>query len=385
MASVWSASDAAAAPGGMALSNGGLTVTPTAICWWSLGASASQSSGKLYVEFKNGPADATGAMTIGVASAGINLGGWLGSSNYGFGFFFDGGNVFWRRGAGAVRKLRNSPKTPAANDVWSLAIVLTSGKAWIARKNGPVGGGNPAATRANPASAWVPAQVDPLFPAIAFNGAGVSAWTLQPDAASQTYAAPAGFATRDGPASAWRFRQLGGIGSPSSYGFLSLRPRALQQHRRLRPSFRRRARHRRPGLLRGRSPGRKSPSWARWRSTRAWGGDLAPVVTFAADLRVSARKNHGGDLAPVVTALGGDQSLDAAFVGDMAPRIDLQGLLGLDRLLTSVGSFGFHGRLRGFQHDLWPSVGRIDAVPDAALVAVRICPAADQAAGRSLS
>ena len=72
--SVWSAADAAA--GGMTLTNGGLTVTPGAGGQWNaVRSTTSKSSGKVYVEFSNSVAATTWLFSVGLASAGITLGG----------------------------------------------------------------------------------------------------------------------------------------------------------------------------------------------------------------------------------------------------------------------------------------------------------------------
>jgi hypothetical protein len=279
--SVWSASDAAAAPGGMALSNGGLTVAPTTTSWSSIRTTISQSSGKLYVEFKNGPTDATGAMMIGAGSSSMDIGTYLGNSSYGFGFFVDAGNIFINMGAGAVENYGTS-QTPAANDVWALAIDLTSGKVWLAQNNVWFGGGNPA-TGANPAMTYIPANAAPLFPALSFNGSPFSVWTLQATAASQTYAAPSGFSAWDPPA----------VTTGSAYGKLAY----------------------------GKGQYSRAP-------VDDLAGNLAPVIALSADISITAATALAGDLAPSI-ALTGDLTVTAAtaLAGDLAPSVTFGGVL----------------------------------------------------------
>ena len=197
--SVWSSADAAAASGGMALSNGGLTVTPTTTAWSSLRGTISRSSGKLYVEFKNGASAATGAMLIGAGSSSMDIHDYLGDSQYSFGFYFLGPNAVVGMGAGG-QAFYGSPNIPAANDVWALAIDLNAGNIWIAQNNIWLGASANPSVGANPQIVYIPANAPaPLFPAMSFNGANVSAWTIQPNAASQAYAPPTGFSAWDGP------------------------------------------------------------------------------------------------------------------------------------------------------------------------------------------
>jgi hypothetical protein len=186
--SVWSAADAAA--NGMTLSNGGLTVTPSGSgAWQSIRGSISKTSGKLYVEFSTSAAVSTG-MISGLASAGFNVVDNLGDNPYSAGLQLPGGYNYQSAGftfhaaapySGAV----------AANDTLALAIDFTAQSIWIAHNNTWSSGSNPA-TGTAPDFSFVLATVGALFPGLSFNGsAGV--WTLQPTAASQTYAPPAGF------------------------------------------------------------------------------------------------------------------------------------------------------------------------------------------------
>ena len=201
--SVWSASDAAA--NGMTLSNGGLTLTvPSgAVAWRMVRNSISKTSGKLYLEVST-TSGSTDTVHIGLASAGVNIGNYLGASNYSFGESLMYGSLFASTGF-AVGSSSNMFKNPIlSTDVVALAVDFTANKAWVAINNVWNDGGNPA-TGLNPIAAFTPATVGPLFFAMAFNTAssGASAkastvWTLRPTAASQTYAPPSGFSAWDG-------------------------------------------------------------------------------------------------------------------------------------------------------------------------------------------
>ena len=186
--SVWSAADATA--NAMTLSNGGLTVTPSgASAWQSIRGSISRSAGKLYVEFLN-----TGVMTgtnneIGLASSGFNPVGFLGSSIYSCGISSTIGN---QTSVGFASNYVSTLAAPAQSDVWALAVDFTAGFIWIASNNVWSNSSNPA-TASLPIITFVPATVGALFPAMSFFGAGEGIWTLQPNAASQKYAAPVGF------------------------------------------------------------------------------------------------------------------------------------------------------------------------------------------------
>ena len=78
--SVWSSSDATV--NAMTVSNGGLTLTVTSVGSSSFAIvrnSISKTSGKLYIEFASSTGG--GVVQLGVASAGVNIGSYLGNSN----------------------------------------------------------------------------------------------------------------------------------------------------------------------------------------------------------------------------------------------------------------------------------------------------------------
>ena len=95
-------------------------------------------------------------------------------------------------------------------------------------------------------------------------------------------------------------------------------------------------------------------------------GDLAPAVSFAADLGVVF--GVSGDLAPAIS-FGAD--LDVVgfvdFGGDLAPQIALGGSLSLDLSLTTLdGSFGFtvvYGALEFVSGPLWASSEPCPSLP----------------------
>jgi hypothetical protein len=186
--SVWSASDAAA--NGMTLSNGGLTVTPSgAGTWQSVRSSISKTSGKVYVEFAN-TVDATSAANrfFGLANAAFNPGSYLGNNGFSGGIsHFDNEQT-----SGFTSNYTVGFATPTAGFVYALAIDFTAGSIWIAQNNVWLNGSNPA-TGTLPVVSFTPATVGALFAGMSFNGAGMGIWTLQPTAASQKYAPPAGF------------------------------------------------------------------------------------------------------------------------------------------------------------------------------------------------
>lgn len=187
--SVWSASDAAA--NGFILSNGGLTVTqPNANSWQVIRGTIGKSSGKLYVEFKTsvpvstyimvGMADAAFVITGGFEYFGQPYSGGLQTSNNGF----QGSTGFSPLNVGNIN-------TIAANDIIGMAVDFGAQQFWIAQNNTWVVG-DPS-TGASPLGGFVLATVGALFPALALYGTGTGVWTLQPTAASEKYAPPAGF------------------------------------------------------------------------------------------------------------------------------------------------------------------------------------------------
>ena len=184
--SVWSASDAAA--NGMTLSNGGMTVTLTSGSGSkSIRNTISRTSGKMYIEFLcNSDSGLYGL--FGAASSSFDVtSGYLGIGPYSGGIY-DGQN-FVSTGFASNYTVQVEP---VANDVWALAIDFTAGSIWISRNNTWVNGSNPG-TGTLPILSFVGAAVGALFAAISLNSGFVGSWTLQPTAASQTYAPPAGF------------------------------------------------------------------------------------------------------------------------------------------------------------------------------------------------
>lgn len=202
---VWSAADATA--NGFALSNGGLTVTVTTgalVAWRMIRVTTSKTSGKYYIETLI-LATPTASSHVGLASSGVNIATYLGSTNYSFGWA-PAGNVF--KSAGFTGPDAASPVGSAAGPplVLGLAVDFTSNKVWVAYNNiwlTPSGGGaGDPASGANPTTTFDPVMVGPLFFAMSF---GVPAlrttsdtWTLQPTGATQAFAPPAGFTPWDG-------------------------------------------------------------------------------------------------------------------------------------------------------------------------------------------
>ena len=96
---------------------------------------------------------------------------------------------------------------PVLNDVFALAVDLDAGKIWIAyngswttglgaEERDPVTGVNQVANHCQ----FVLATTGALFPAMSISSTTAGVWTLQPTAASQTYAPPAGFSAWDSAA-----------------------------------------------------------------------------------------------------------------------------------------------------------------------------------------
>ena len=184
--SVWSAADAAA--NAMTLSNGGLTVAATkSAVNQSVRGSIGKTAGKLYVEFL--AVQTTTNAGFGGASAGFNANSYLGSTNYSGGVFYSNTLV----SAGFTSNYSVTTGTVAATgDVIAIAIDFTAGNIWGARNNVWVNSSNPA-TGSLPIMSFVPATVGALFPGMTFQATTGEVWTLQPTAASQKYAPPAGF------------------------------------------------------------------------------------------------------------------------------------------------------------------------------------------------
>ena len=217
--SVWSAADATA--GGMTLSNGGLTVTPSgAGSWGSIRGSISQTSGKLYVEFKTSAAVTNWPWGPGFASSGFNPADNLGGNNYSCGILPQTGNNVSSGFTGNY--ISTLAYLPAAGDVYGVAIDFTAGSIWLSYNNTWSNASNPA-TGSSPILSFVPATVGALFAAMMFNGSGVGVWTLQSTAASQKYAPPSGFSAWDGgvappPTSVWSSSDASANGMTLSNG-----------------------------------------------------------------------------------------------------------------------------------------------------------------------
>ena len=192
--SVWSASDAAA--NGMTLSNGGLTVTPAATGWQSVRTTTSKTTGKFYIEFLVNVAPTGTVIEWGLASSSFNPVGYLGATNFSGAI---AANQFNQASTGFTSHY-NIPAAviPPLNDVWALAVDFDAGSIWIAQNNVWSPPGIPGRAVANPATAtspimsFVPATVGALFAGMSLQGTS-GVWTLQPTAASQKYAPPAGF------------------------------------------------------------------------------------------------------------------------------------------------------------------------------------------------
>ena len=183
--SVWSASDAAA--GGMMLSNGGLTMTPTSTASYkTIRGTIGQTAGKLYVEFLVTTASSDPPM-FGVGSAGMAISSFLGNSNYSVGLISGGTFV-----TGFTSNYALGGFTIAINDVVGLAVDFSAGSVWISKNNVWVNSSNPA-TASLPVASFVPATVGALFPGLSPEAPAAGSWTLQSTAASQKYAPPSGF------------------------------------------------------------------------------------------------------------------------------------------------------------------------------------------------
>ena len=325
MASTWNASDLT---GGMSLSNGGLTLTLSSVgaAFQIVRNTISQTSGKLYIEFKTstGVDKNTGAaFQLGVASSGVNINDYLGNSNYSFGENPLYGSAF---GSAGFSGLTTSNLTGFINpgDVLAVAVDFTASKIWLALNNVWSDGGNPA-TGANPVQSFVPATVGALFAAMSFYGVNSPVvWTLQATAASQKYAPPSGF-------NAW---------DPVVVNFVDL-------------------------------AGNLAPSVALSAGLTFsvdMAGDLAPSLTFAADVAVlKAPVDLTGDLAPSLTFLADLSTTSVSYVdlaGGLAPSLtfaaDLTIVFGPHNYVDFTGNLGSpssYGRLSyGQKH-----YSRIDA------------------------
>jgi hypothetical protein len=196
--SVWSATDAAAS--GLTLTNGGLTLSAPAVdsTFVSARNTVSKSSGKVYAELLVTSVNAN-FQVIGLASSGFNVASYPGTSNYSGGVQ-PAGLVY--TSAGFTPNYNPGLLTPSPNDVYGLAVDFGSGGVWISVNGVWAGGSNPS-TGSLPFMSFSPATVGSLFIALSLNkSAGTGVWTLQPTAASQKYAAPAGFTAWDGAGAA---------------------------------------------------------------------------------------------------------------------------------------------------------------------------------------
>ena len=220
--SVWSAADAAA--NAMTLSNGGLTVTPSATgSWQSIRSSISKTSGKLYIEFSTSSA-ANNDVAFGFADSSFVTTAELGSSGVSFGLQSYGGMT----ATTGFNDNYGLGITPAANDVWAMAVDFAAGSVWVAQNNVWFAPGNPA-TGANPMVSIVPpATGHALFPGMSFQNASHGVWTIQATAASQKYLPPPGFQAWDGgpvtppPSNVWSAADAAANGMTLSNGGLTV-------------------------------------------------------------------------------------------------------------------------------------------------------------------
>ena len=198
--SVWSSSDATA--NAMTLSNGGLTVTPSASGYQSIRGTISRTSGKYYAEFLVvGAPTASNGWALGLANAAFGPTSYLGASGSSAGIFGSGnqltaGFVAAAGGLGSI--------TPSIGDVWSIAVDLTAGNLWIGQNNTWLVGGVPGQVNPNAGTSpfltiGSPALGQAYFPALTENKP-TDSWTLQSTAASQKYAPPSGFVAWDSAA-----------------------------------------------------------------------------------------------------------------------------------------------------------------------------------------
>ena len=225
--SVWSASDAAA--NAMTLSNGGLTVAGSGTGnWGTVRGSIGQSSGKVYIEFSVTGTISADSRMFGLANAGFSsaVGNYLGSSNNSVGnqpvsgtYYVTTGFTVTPAGAGFAGV------TLAVNDVLSIAVDFTGQDIWFAHNNVWFTG-NPS-TATLPFATFVAATVGALFPSMSLISTGPGVWTLQPTAASQKYAPPAGFSAWDAPpptGSVWSASDAAANGMTLSNGGLTVTP-----------------------------------------------------------------------------------------------------------------------------------------------------------------
>ena len=205
--SVWSASDAAA--NAMTLTNGGLTVMyPGATNWVSVRGTISKNSGQVYVEFAYSAAGVNpGYAAVGVAAATFDIADLVGLSNYSAGFQLANNN---NQSTGFTMGVYPNLAVATVGDVIGMAVDFTAQKIWFSLNNNwatllakPAPELNDPASGASPNFTFVLATTGPLFPTWSSHGTnstGGGTWTLQPTAASQKYAPPAGFSAWDSAA-----------------------------------------------------------------------------------------------------------------------------------------------------------------------------------------
>jgi hypothetical protein len=180
----------------MALSNGGLKVTApvSGAVWNCVRSTVSHVAGKFYIEFLLNSGD-NFYVSMGLSDAGFNpVGDFLGNDPYTFGENTNFGSVSKAGFNGLSTSTLKVNAVPG--DVMSMAVDFDAGKAWIAYNNVWSDAGSPSAGTNPLITSFFPAVVGlPLFPALGMRPqTQTTAWTLQPTATSQKYAAPAGFA-----------------------------------------------------------------------------------------------------------------------------------------------------------------------------------------------
>lgn len=185
--STWSTADASA--NAMTLTNGGMTVSNPSVVNQSIRGTISKISGKLYVEFLANQTAGTTGFTVGfgVASSGFNPGSYMGGTQYSAGVY--NGSTICTTG---FTNNYSSSFVRHVGDVIGLAIDFSAGSIYIAYNNVWDNSSNPV-TGTAPVISFVPATVGALFPTLTFQQLTGEQWTLQPTAASQKYAPPAGF------------------------------------------------------------------------------------------------------------------------------------------------------------------------------------------------
>ena len=193
--SVWSAADAATFSPPMVISNGGLTVaTPVSGGLAACRGTTSYTSGKYYVEIFNvGTSVGTPNVSIALESAGADITTNLGATNYGVALALYAGTMNVSSGFNSSATF--TAYSPAANDVFQIAVDLGAGNVWFGLNNVWYNSGNPA-TGANPMATIVSPVLGaiPLFPSVGVYAPTPSGpWTLQATAANQTFSPPAGF------------------------------------------------------------------------------------------------------------------------------------------------------------------------------------------------